>query len=314
MISSKKASKTVKYHKAAEKSRDNDTIVFTSFLSVSLHSLLILGLSFTASAIPEFSSVELVLLQQESEDTPVDSEFRAREDQEASGIDEEDSVARVIETPIVVSPILQPQSRLTFSKNFAANKPSFSLNNGGKHELVAKDSRHTSVSAPRGALSNSKLLGQDTSQVDAEVASVEAYLGELEREYSRKPNIKRFSSIGAKKAIEADYLHRWVRKIEAIGNLNYPDEAIKDDLSGNLRLLVVLSSNGEVLETRLLKGSGNLLLDDTARSIVHLAAPFGEFPLQLKQEADIIEIIRTWNFLSAGEIGKNKLRLRTQAN
>ncbi|MBE8183142.1 MAG: energy transducer TonB [Candidatus Portiera sp.] len=328
MISSKKVAKAGKasrpakvgrYPDATTKGRGNDTwgndtIVFTSFLSVSFHALLILGLSFTASAIPEFSSVELVLLQQASETSPADSEFRAREDQEASGIDEEDIVARVLETPIVVSPVIQPQSRLVFSKDFASNKASFSLNQGGKNELVASDSRYSSASSDRGSLSNSKLLGQDSSQLDAEIASVEAYLGELEREYSRKPNIKRYSSIGAKKAIEADYLHRWVRKIEAVGNLNYPDQAIKEKLDGNLRLLVVLSSQGTVLETRLLKSSGHTLLDDTARSIVHLSAPFGEFPPQLKQEADIIEIIRTWNFLPAGEIGDNKLRFRTEAN
>ena len=314
MISSKKVSKTNKYPLAAEKGREDDTIVFTSFLSIAAHSLVILGLSFTASAIPEFSSVELVLLQQESEDTPKDSEFRARENQDASGLDEKDSVARVLETPIVVSPILQPQSRLSFSKSAQGNKPSFSLDAGGKNELVASSSRYLSATAPSGAPVNSQLLGQDTSRLDAEISSVEAYLGELEREYSEKPDIKRFSSIGAKKAIEADYLHRWVRKIEAVGNLNYPDEAIKRDLGGSLRLLVVLSSEGKVMETRLLKSSGHTLLDDTARSVVHLAAPFGEFPPQLKQEADIIEIIRTWNFLSAAEAGNSNLRFNTEAN
>ncbi len=317
MTSSKKVPNKIKYSDAAHKSRGrdtvstNDTIVFTSFLSISVHTLLILGLSFAASAVPEFTSIELVLLQEASDKAPLDNEFRARENQQASGEDEEDVVARVIETPIVVSPIIQPQSRLTFSEDFAANNPSFSLSQGGKNELVSTDSRHSSSNAPRGALANSELLGLDASQVNAEIASVEAYLGELEREYSRKPNIKRFSSIGAKKAVEADYLHRWVRKIEAVGNLNYPDEAIKDKLDGSLRLLVVLSSQGEVLETRLLKSSGHTLLDDTARSIVHLASPFGEFPPQLKAEADIIEIIRTWNFLSAGG---NKFKFQTQAN
>ncbi|MEX2367736.1 MAG: energy transducer TonB, partial [Pseudohongiellaceae bacterium] len=42
--------------------------------------------------------------------------------------------------------------------------------------------------------------------------------------------------------------------------------------------------------------SGHRVLDDAAIRIVQLAAPFQPFPATMRQEVDILEIIRTWQF------------------
>lgn len=279
----------------------DDTIVFTSFLSVVAHFLLIFSLGFAASAVPKISSIELVLLQEESKTPPQQTEFKARRDQLQSGEVAKNIAPRVIHTPLLVSPNLQPQSQLVFSDNSGSNDPSFNIKSGGKDEITATASKFSSYQGPKGSRSNSKFLGLDPKQLNAAIASIEAYLGELEKEEANEPAIKRYTSIAAEKAVEADYIHRWVKKIEVIGNLNYPAEALKSKISGSLRLLVVLSDSGEVLEVQLLKSSGSRILDDAARNIVHLAAPFGVFPPELRQEADIIEIVRTWNFVAEGD-------------
>lgn len=290
----------------------SDTIVFTSFISLIAHILLILGISYTFTSTQDKSSIELVLLNQPSEEKPFKAKFSARDHQKGSGEDNVDIAARILHSPLLVSPELSFQSRLVFSDNILGRESSFNSNIGGKDIITSTYSFIDSNQGLTGANPNSKILGVDKKKLDAEIESVEAYLGKLEREYATKPKIKRYTSIAAHKSVEADYIHRWVKKIEATGNLNYPPQAIKENISGSLRLVAVISSDGKTVATHILKGSGYKILDDAARQIVYIASPFGSFPSELKKEADLIEIVRTWNFYADKNNNKG-LRFETQA-
>ena len=81
-----------------------------------------------------------------------------------------------------------------------------------------------------------------------------------------------------------------------MGNLNYPTLARQQQLYGNLRLLVALLPDGDVHTIRILQSSGYKILDDAAIRIVNLASPFSPFPMELRENVDILEIIRTWKF------------------
>ena len=100
----------------------------------------------------------------------------------------------------------------------------------------------------------------------------------------------------------AAYLDAWRRKVERIGNLNYPDEAKRRKLYGNLVLSVALRPDGSVEEIRLTRSSGHALLDDAAIRIVRLAAPYAPFPKEIREETDLLEITRTWQFLSDNQL------------
>ena len=101
----------------------------------------------------------------------------------------------------------------------------------------------------------------------------------------------------------ASYLEAWRRKVEAIGNLNYPEEARQRKLYGNLILQVGVRADGSLEEVRVLRSSGSTLLDEAAVRIVHLAAPFAPFPPDIRQETDFLDITRTWQFLSNNRFG-----------
>ena len=62
---------------------------------------------------------------------------------------------------------------------------------------------------------------------------------------------------------------------------------------------------GELVKTDLRQSSGHQILDDAAKRIVKLAAPFSTFPDKLRKEADVIHITRSWEFL-------NNSRIQTQ--
>lgn len=95
------------------------------------------------------------------------------------------------------------------------------------------------------------------------------------------------------------YLDSWKRKIEAIGNLNYPAEAQRLGLSGSLKLRVVIYSDGSLGAVELLFSSGESILDQAALGIVRLAAPFAPFPPRMRRNKQVLEIIRTWQFLDS---------------
>jgi protein TonB len=97
----------------------------------------------------------------------------------------------------------------------------------------------------------------------------------------------------------------WRAKVEAIGNLNYPEEAKRRLLTGNLLLDVALNPDGTVNEISLRRSSGHKTLDDAAIRIVELAAPFAPFPPEVRADIDVLHITRTWKFNELGLSSEN---------
>jgi protein TonB len=61
---------------------------------------------------------------------------------------------------------------------------------------------------------------------------------------------------------------------------------------------VRLNAQGEVLDMQITSSSGTSVLDEAARRILRMAEPFAPFSEELKERADQIVIIRTWDFKS----------------
>jgi protein TonB len=89
--------------------------------------------------------------------------------------------------------------------------------------------------------------------------------------------------------------------VERIGNLNYP-EAAKGRLYGNLLLTVVIRADGNLERVDVERSSGHKVLDDAARRIVQMAAPYAGFPEAIRRDTDILEISRTWSFTTADRL------------
>ena len=92
------------------------------------------------------------------------------------------------------------------------------------------------------------------------------------------------------------YLNSWEKKIEKIGNLNYPKKAAENKVYGSLELLVSILPSGELNEIKLIESSGHIVLDKAAISIVKMASPFAPFPEEMLQSIDLLEVIRIWDF------------------
>ena len=127
-----------------------------------------------------------------------------------------------------------------------------------------------------------------------------ALSAEIERDlraYAERPR-RKWISASTREHRFAAYMDAWRRKIEKIGNLNYPEEAERRGLAGDLLLDVAIRPDGTVEEIALRRSSGERVLDDAAIRIVEIAAPFEEFPEDIAEDVDILHIERTWIFHS----------------
>ncbi|HSQ08051.1 MAG TPA: energy transducer TonB, partial [Chromatiaceae bacterium] len=98
-------------------------------------------------------------------------------------------------------------------------------------------------------------------------------------------------------------LETWRRKVEQVGNLNYPEEARRKHLYGNLILRVAVRADGSVEQIQVLRSSGFPVLDQAATKIVELSAPFAQFPPDITADTDVLDITRTWQFQRNNQIG-----------
>lgn len=113
---------------------------------------------------------------------------------------------------------------------------------------------------------------------------------------SEQPKIKFVDSIESNKYLAAQYIKDWENKVERTGNLNFPSVAAKKNFSGSLILDVGIKSDGSIYSIRINKSSGIDELDEAAKNIVRMSAPFPPLPLEITKELDVFVITRVWTF------------------
>ena len=129
-----------------------------------------------------------------------------------------------------------------------------------------------------------------------QIAEVTSEFNKSRENQAKHQRMVYINSVSTHKYDAAAYESAWQEKVERIGNLNYPEEARKQNLSGSLLLAVGIKADGSIYSIVVRQSSGEPALDEAAQRIVSLAAPFAAFPKELQEEADILIITRTWLF------------------
>lgn len=128
-----------------------------------------------------------------------------------------------------------------------------------------------------------------------DIARLEAQIAKQQEEYQKRPK-RKFIGARAQEYRFAMYVESWRQKVEKIGNLNYPEEAKEKKIYGRLRLTVSIMADGSIENVVIDQSSGFKVLDNAAKRIVELAAPYAPFPEDIRKDTDIIHITRTWTF------------------
>ena len=144
----------------------------------------------------------------------------------------------------------------------------------------------------------------DLLAVALEMDRLEAQIAKQQDEYQKRPK-RRFLGARTKEASDALYLEAWRQKVERIGNMNYPAAAKDQKIYGQLQMTVSIRSDGSIEYIEINKSSGSKVLDDAAKSIVSLAAPYAKFSDEMKKTTDILGITRTWTFTQEDAVATN---------
>ena len=141
-----------------------------------------------------------------------------------------------------------------------------------------------------GRLDSAALLGQ--------IASLDA---ETQQRASRAAREKRVS-LADTRSLAGFYAADWARKVTRVGEMNFPDAARRLNLGAGPLLEVAIRADGSLRDVRVLRSSGNAELDQAARRIVQLAAPYPPFPPELRQQVELLRIEAPWRFDPGGRV------------
>lgn len=286
-----------------------DRLSFTFFVAIILHAFVLLGIGFK---MPEHKNtsqtIEITLATHKSVHEPKEADFLAQHNQEGSGtLDEAKQLtterqAQFADTEVRdVSPLQQQAASVR------------KIRDQQLLSTTAQAERKTQIKLnPDEQEQREELAGTTREQmlVSSEIASLQAKLDKQRQEYAKRPRVRTLTSVSTKASFDAKYLNDWSVKIEQVGNKNYPREALSRHITGNLRLSVMINPDGTIYEIKVLQSSGQRILDDAARQIVRLSAPFTSFPPEIRKHADRLQIIRTWRF----EITGSNTSITTSAN
>jgi len=97
-------------------------------------------------------------------------------------------------------------------------------------------------------------------------------------------------------ALIAPYLDAWRRKVERVGTINYPTAARNPLVRGNPVVEVAIGANGRLERMVIRRTSGDPGLDNAALEILKLASPFDPFPPELARERHLLRFVYEYEF------------------
>ena len=272
-----------------------DRLSFTAFLAFAVHVVLILGVDFNFDSGDVVApTLNITLATHQSPAEPEKADFLAQYNQEASGTEQQvqelttQQKAEIADANVRdITPV--PQERASsINERDAEVLTTESRAKRTAAKTTSKDDQQAQIERA-GSL-------DDIPLVNPEIASLQAKLDRIRQDLAKQPRVRRLTSVATKASVDAAYLNAWTQQIEQVGNANFPQEALRRSVFGNLRMSVSIYPNGTIEGVKILQSSGHKILDDAAIQIVHLAAPFPPFPPEIRKNTDLLDIIRTWRF------------------
>jgi periplasmic protein TonB len=269
----------------------------TMVLSLLFHGLLILGVGFALErAAPVVPMLDVILTQTQSPLTQKQADFLAQASNQGGG--EHDKASR----PRDPQPGTVPQAETGVAPQ-AVQAQSPEPQPPPEARVIASPNSDTRIAAPsriQQATDTPRRVGPQKIEHDMAMARLAAEIHLRSARYAKRPS-RKFVSASTQEYAWANYLRAWVDRAERVGNLNYPDEARRRQLSGTVVINIGIRRNGSIERADIVQSSGIPLLDDAALRIAKLAEPYPPLP-KTKEDPDILNVVRTWQFLPAGEL------------
>jgi len=268
--------------------QNNDNILFSMLgIAIVVHVLVILGINFKYPHTNKQSrSLAVTLVTNSAKKAPKKAEFLAQNNQLGAG--EKKSKPN-------------PATLKIASSGQQKNKPA---QQSSAKQTVAIKKQFLAQKKSENTLQVSKKTDKTAEKITPKLsmASLQAQIAELgakiryQQPSSNENRIKFVNSVSAHKYLASQYISDWQRKIESMGNLNYPNIAKRAGFTQSLVMDVGIKPDGTIYSLRIRKSSGYPALDTAAKRIVRLSEPFPALPQELLKELDVLVITRVWKF------------------
>ncbi|MBE9564901.1 MAG: energy transducer TonB [Proteobacteria bacterium] len=274
---------------------DNDRFGMTFFLATIFHGMLILGITFTVSPPADSKTspaLDIILVQTKSPNEVDDADYLAQVSQQGGGNAEKKARPKELFSAPTLSnqPGIANQSSVQQVQKQKKNEKVAMLTQSDAEYAIKSDLTPVKADDDTTVDKTNTRQNTQTARLAAEISNSIELQASIDRTKYLNSSTKEFGP--------AKYMREWIDRVERVGNLNYPDQARRNKLSGTLILDVVIDADGKLVKTDLRQSSGHQILDDAAKRIVRLAAPYSSFPKKLRAEADVIHITRSWEFLN----------------
>ncbi len=267
----------------------SDALLTALFIAAVIHVLILMGLNFSIPQ-PEKvgKSIEITLSSSPTRKVPKKAHYLAQDNQLGAG-----SKTQKPQPPKQKTPSNGTTQKKRLTQKRSPTKPAaaqklIAVKKAPKKVIPTKKSEHISQAKSHQPQLTAEALQKQIAQLGEHIRQ-----HKKSSEYSK---IKFINSVSAHRYVAAQYMKDWENKVERTGNLNYPDVARKKGFSGTLTMDVGIKADGSIYSMRITKSSGIKALDDAAKRIVRLSAPFAALPAELLQELDVLVITRVWKF------------------
>jgi len=274
----------------------SDTLLLALFVATVVHIGVLFGINFQTPKAPKIDqSIEVTLSHTPLKKSPKQARLLADEHQLGAGNDTQKPQPLAQSVPSPRSEVLR------VPKSEQHNRPVSEVKKPAPQKVI------TQANSPVKAVKPAELSEDPVEQTvqDAPKLNVEtlqqqiAQLGEQIRHAklsSEESKIKYVNSISTHKYLAAQYVKDWEDKVERTGNLNYPEAARNNGKSQTLTMDVGIQADGSIYSMRVVRSSGSPALDEAAKRIVKMSAPFAAIPTELLKEVNVLVITRVWKF------------------
>ena len=263
-------------------------ISLAMLFSIALHAFILLGIAIVLpkpnGAASLMQPLHVVLVNSKSKSKPVKADALAQANLDGGGNTAENRQAKSMLPNISDDSQVSPEQ--------AAQQVAHLEDESHRMMTRLKSGYKIATQAPSQPKSDS---AEDLVQRSLEIARLEAQISRNNDYYQHMPR-RKFVGARTQEYRFAQYIEDWRIKVERIGNLNYPEQARREQLYGKLQLSVSIRADGSVESIEVSHSSGHRLLDAAAMRIVKLASPFAPLPPDITKDTDILTITRTWSF------------------
>ncbi len=273
---------------------NSDRLRFAILFALAIHFVFIFGIRFIlpqseSSPIP--LSLDVTLAHRTSLEAPKDADFIGQNNQIGAGQAElaERPTTELEHFKSTEGVSITPSMEITPEQaKVIANKKMITSLNGPNVVTLNPDNEPKPIEETEQQLTEISPDPQLLKQLNLEQANFDKLKTRGEKE-------KGISASVTASPDEAPYLEAWRNKVLDIGNQHY--SPISHRLGyGSPTVKVIIGRNGQLISVSIEKSSGNTLIDETAKELIRLAAPYAPLPASITKDKNTLEIVRRMNF------------------